>query len=451
MDDNQKNKINKVRYSTIIDGAYGLVIAQNIFCFSRPIISYCYGNINASFFCAFILIAILNFANLIANWISSRSTTENYSNRLLVLDVLSLIIIAVFTQLITDSFDSQNNYTFILRDFFNTKSLFAIFYCLLYLSFLVWNVLADESIEGLNRTKKRHRFFNGGNIIILIYCMVLVSVSVFEFSHFSAVANILFWVAIAFSFIIIIRYYITTIFVNNYSKIKLKATWTGGRKKVTKQYLVSLKSYLVYPFSCKEKTATKKFFKQIYNSAKIDDLIFDGNDNSYLDKVASIIDGCEYDVIYDCGCGAASFYNYLNKVNIKFKKYIGVDFAVEPKLISQNAEVLNDDIVSHDYAVEGKTLFVFCNVLCYLSKDDITALLNGIAHSNVDILIIDPIPSLFWDATFDNVKLHYRSIKKVNKLMAKFGFKNSMIVKDYLWRIGKLYLRSLSYATLYSM
>lgn len=451
MGNNQENKINRVRYSAIIDGAYGLVIAQNIFCFSRPIISYCYGNINASFFSAFILIAILNFSNLVANWISSRSTTEDYSNKLLILDVLSLTIIAVFTQLITESFDSQNNYAFILSGFLNTKSIFAIFYFLLYLSFLVWNVLADESIKGLNHPKKKPRVFNGDNIIILLYCIELICVSVFEFFHLTVVANILFWIAIAFSFIIIIRYYITTILVYNYVRIKLKATWTGGKKKVTKQYLVSLKSYLLYPFSRKEKTASQKFFRQIYDKTKIDNLIFDGKDNSYFDKVASLVDSGDYDVIYDCGCGEASFNNYLNKLNIKFKKYIGVDFAVEPKIISENAEVLNDDIVSHNYALEGKTLFVFSNVLCYLSKEDVISLLNKISHPNVDILIIDPIPSLFWDATFDKVKLHYRSIKKVNKLMSEFGFNNSLIVKDYLWRIGKLYLRSLSYATLYSM
>lgn len=450
MDKNEDNKNRGIRYSAIIDGAYGLVIAQNIFCFSRPIISYCYGNIGVSFFCAFIFIAALNFTNLIANWISSRSTTDSYSNKLLILDVFSLVIIAVFTQLITDSFDSQNNYAFILKEFLNIRSIFAIFYLLLYLSFLVWNILADDAIKGLNHSQKKNRIFTSDNIIILFYCVLLISVSILEFLTLTTAANVLFWIAVGFSFVIIARYYITVIFVRANNKIKLKATWLGSFKKVLKQYFVSFKSYLMYPFLRKSESATKQFFSKIYDKTKTDDLIFDGESSGYFEKIQSLISNKEYNVVYDCGCGEAALYNYLMATGIKFEKYIGIDFAVSSKKIDQTAEILTDDIVQHNYELEGRTLFVFCNVLCYMQKDDVEKFLNKVSNPNVDILIIDPIPSLFWDATFDRVRLHYRSIKKVRRLMNKFKFRNDMIVKDYLWNIGKWYLTPLSYATLYT-
>ena len=195
------------KYSIIIDGAYGLVIAQNIVCFSRATISFCKGSIDTILFFSIILIAILNFSNLIANWISSRATSEVYSNKLFVLDTLSLSIMAIFTQLIADSFDEK--YNFLLFDFKYQKSGFAFFYFILYISFFIWNIVtasSKQNTEGFLR-----RVFSINNLLIAIYCIVLALVCVLDFMQYNDAASVMFWIAIAYSYVIVIKYFILDI------------------------------------------------------------------------------------------------------------------------------------------------------------------------------------------------------------------------------------------------
>ena len=234
---------------------------------------------------------------------------------------------------------------------------------------------------------------------------------------------------------------------------KEKALWTGGWRKVFRQYWTSLKSYILIPVKKKYSEATKKYFSSIYTNQRIDDLIFDGNENAYLEKARLFLDkNIYYDVIYDCGCGKASFLNFLKTLPISFGKYIGIDFAIQSQKKSNNIELINCDVVSYDYDVQSKkVLLVLCNVMCYMSNKDLDLLLKKLKGSHISVLVVDPIPGLFWDATFDNVKLYYRTIKKTNELMQKYGFSSNIIVKDYLLQVGPCYLIALSYATMYEI
>ena len=147
-----------------------------------------------------------------------------------------------------------------------------------------------------------------------------------------------------------------------------------------------------------------------------------------------------------------SLFHFLTQFSlITFNNYIGIDFALQEEIqLAPNAKLIKEDIGNYNFRSSGKSLIVLCNVACYLSDDLIKILATNASKSDCDILILDPVPGLFWDATFDKVKLHYRSSKKMNKLISPFSYKNTLVVIDYLWNIGKWYLTPLSYATLYT-
>ena len=235
------------------------------------------------------------------------------------------------------------------------------------------------------------------------------------------------------------------------SNSKCKATWVGKSNKVLRQFWVSIKSYIVYPFVKKDCEATRKFFEAIYSARKVDDLIFDGNDHEYLKKIKGIIDITkQYDCIYDCGCGNGSFYQFLIKEHIKFNQYIGVDFAIQDVAVKKGVKFVKSDLEDFEFNERTNSrLVVLCNVSCYLSNHKLSNLLEKLADKNTTLLIIDPIPGCFWDATFDSVKLFYRSPRKMIKLLSSKGFVLNALSKDYLFKIGNQFIYPLSYAGMF--
>lgn len=233
--------------------------------------------------------------------------------------------------------------------------------------------------------------------------------------------------------------------------VKYKACWVGDCKKVLRQLMVSLKSYLIFPFIKKDKRATQNFFEAIYSAVKVDDLIFDGNDHSYLEKIESFINkSIQYDYIYDCGCGNGAFLNYVVKEKIEFNQYIGIDFAIPISSNKNRVKFVKSDVENFDFTEQFYSrLVVVCNVACYLSDNKISNLLHKIAKEGTTVLIIDPVPGVFWDATFDRVKLFYRSPKKMVKLLHKHGYILKAMSKDYLVQIKSQYLFPLSYAGIF--
>ncbi len=246
---------------------------------------------------------------------------------------------------------------------------------------------------------------------------------------------------------------LNTILITPQGGRKQKANWLGNKKKILRQYFVSLWSYITYPFKRKRIVATQKYFSNIYNGKIQDDLIFDGNSGGYYDKIKALqLSKKKYSTIFDCGCGIGFLYRFLNDSKIiTFDNYIGIDFAVqEDQELADNAKIIKSNICDYDFSNVNNGLIVLCNVICYLSNDELNTIIQKAQQSICDILVLDPLPGLFWDATFDKVKLHYRSFKKMNSLMATYNYTNTMVVKDYLWNIGKCYFTPLSYAALYT-
>lgn len=234
-------------------------------------------------------------------------------------------------------------------------------------------------------------------------------------------------------------------------RLKYKAKWAGGFNKIAKQFLVSAISYLSNPFVKKKDGATKSFFEAIYLKEKIDDLIFDAHEHAYLRKVDDLVKKIEkINYIYDCGCGQGDFYKYALKQNVDFGKYIGIDFAIQSSPPNDDAEFVKMDLEDFPFCdAEKNKLVILCNVACYLSESKLKHILHGIASNETTLLIIDPIPGLFWDATFEQVKLFYRSPKKMRFFLEKYNFYEEIESRDYLVKIGGVHLMPLSYAAIY--
>ena len=228
---------------------------------------------------------------------------------------------------------------------------------------------------------------------------------------------------------------------------KIKANWVGDRKKLFRQLMVSLKSYVVNPFVKKHSDATQAYFSSIYSKQKVDDLIFDGDDASYLAKAALILEGKRYDKIYDCGCGGGSFLSFATQSGIEFEEYVGIDFAISESKDTPQAKFIKGDILELDFSDTAKErLVVLSNVACYLSDEKLKALMSKAARKGTTLLIVDPVPGLFWDATFEGVKLFYRTPRRMSAIAEKAGYSIEQYAKDYLCECKNAYLFPLSYA-----
>ncbi len=230
---------------------------------------------------------------------------------------------------------------------------------------------------------------------------------------------------------------------------KIRARWIHNQS-IFKQFYVSALSYLKNPFCRKYKGATRQFFIKNYYD-RPDELVFDGNNNAYFDKLhcCGPLNSVHFNTIYDCGCGNGSFLDYIERNHFIYEKYIGVDFAKKNQHLSPKADIVCSDVSDFDYSFVGNTMMFFSNVFCYLSDDQIIKIVDKIKNNVtfgkcVYVVILEPVPGIFWDATFDGVKLYYR---KMTALSAYFsGFIVGRMSTDYLFCYKKKYFFPLSYA-----
>ena len=214
-----------------------------------------------------------------------------------------------------------------------------------------------------------------------------------------------------------------------------RAVWLGSIGRVVKQYLVSTISYLTYPFIATKADATKKYFQSIYNNTLTDDLLFDGKNSKYFEKILNIycLNKFEKKDVIDIGCGEAAFFFWLNKVGVTPNRYLGVDIAHPATEITESAKIVNSDI--ENYPLGNDTLkpsvLILSNSLCYINDKRFDRILKE-STSETEALIIEPIPGLFWDAHFSEVKLYYRELSKIVAHFESFGWAIQGICIDYL-------------------
>lgn len=234
---------------------------------------------------------------------------------------------------------------------------------------------------------------------------------------------------------------------NRHKKV---AKWCGGTFKILQQYCVSILSYIINPFVLKDSAATKRFFKSVYTGRLVDDLIFDGGILSYYDKASELLDIKHFNKIVDCGCGRGGIRLFFQRIGVQYDKYIGIDFAIENTTINERESLISCDLSRYEFDVGNDDLVVFCNSMCYLPDAELDAIIGNISCKGASVLIVDPVPSLFWDATFNRVQLYYRTIDEVKELMAKNRYVQKGISIDYLMCLRGHFIRSLSYASMFT-
>lgn len=227
--------------------------------------------------------------------------------------------------------------------------------------------------------------------------------------------------------------------------IKRHAEWLGSPKRVLKQILSSIWSYVSLPFVKYSKNAVFDFFYSFYRG-KPDPLVFDGKDRRYFDRIEDLFDvnTLKDQSVLDLGCGDGSFYFWLKHKQIQVKKYIGIDFAHEETTLDEYAYICNKDITTIETKEYIVSLIISVNIFCYLDNSSIDLLLRsktGISK----LIIIDPFPGIFWDAQFDGIKLFYRSPRKLIKILNSYGWVVQGISIDYGIKIKDFFLFPLSY------
>lgn len=230
------------------------------------------------------------------------------------------------------------------------------------------------------------------------------------------------------------------------SIIKRKANWLEFDRLMLRQYWVSMLSFTSLPFAKFEEDAAKKYFTKIYNG-HFDPLLFDGKKGKYLEQIDLVLklDEIKNKTILDIGCGNGIIYKWLSDKNTSIDNYIGFDFAHQDLTIGENARILNTDIINVDFSkYKESNLYFLVNSMCYLNDEKISHILRGV-NKDDELIIVDPIPCLFWDAHFDGVKIFYRTPNKVIEMLLSFGFSVSQFSTDYQIKIKNKYFVKLSY------
>ena len=215
---------------------------------------------------------------------------------------------------------------------------------------------------------------------------------------------------------------------------------------VRKQFAISFWSRVTLPFVSYKENAAKDFFREIYNG-KTDPYLFDGKSQQYLHQVLNVVElnALNRLRVIDIGSGNGVLYHWLVQNCVKLQSYLGIDFAHRSESIDSVAQILNADVInlgSRD--LHNADICVLVNCACYLDSDRLNHLLSNLPVG-CQIIIIDPIPGLFWDAHFDGVKLFYLSYKKMSDLL----YRNDFIIErksvDFHIKFLSFYFNPLSY------
>jgi hypothetical protein len=223
--------------------------------------------------------------------------------------------------------------------------------------------------------------------------------------------------------------------------IKCKAKWKPVFRKRFLQYLASLKALITYPFFKRIDDGIKLFFEENYK-IKQDPLIFDGHTNRYLDQISNVMDLTKLnDVdIIDLGCGIGSFISWLEKNGINPRSYLGIDFACDGKVFSDNMQIINQNIF--DYEISQNNYAILINVVGYLDDNQLNDILIKTRKKNCKLIIIEPYPHFFWDKHFNGIKLCYRRTERLTDLLYNKGYEIRKVSIDYFNNLSK---RPISY------
>lgn len=229
---------------------------------------------------------------------------------------------------------------------------------------------------------------------------------------------------------------------------KYKALWLPSASKLIIQILLSLWSYLTLPFFHENKNAILKFFQNNYYQ-KSDDSIFDGNNRNYYSQIERTYNlrDLENKYLIDLGSGPGALYHWLKKKRINFLRYEGVDFAVNNHMLSQNAFIIQENMINYcesKYEQKRQKTIFMSNSLCYITDEEFIRIIN-VFNSRDEMVIVEPSPNLFWNIHFNEIKPKYRKMQYVINILQNSGWEIKAASGDYLIKWNNKYLSKVSY------
>ncbi len=199
----EKNK--KVSFHILIDGAFIVIVGQNALMLSKPILAMFKNNIDTFSFIAFLFIGIINTFNIVYIWLSSKQNENNYSPRYFVWDVITIVLLFMFTQICMDSF---SDFKFSVK-IENILFVFSLVYFIIYIGYIFWNI---EEIKINKIIGIKHKKILFLNIYILLYLISLIIMIPACF------INHLIYLYISFIINLIISAFIFFVFCKNFTK-----------------------------------------------------------------------------------------------------------------------------------------------------------------------------------------------------------------------------------------
>jgi hypothetical protein len=202
-------KSKESRIPDAMEGAFLAVLAQNAYLISKPLADLGKGANFQIVHGMIIIISIINFFNIAANWISTRQIFRSevkYSRTHLFWDVLTLALFAVLTQTLIDinSDCFTSNISFIL-------SVTGVCYLLMNFLFFVWNrieiqnqkrVNSKDAIESVNLLKKA----NIRNLVSAFFATAMIMVTIIFDNDSAYTVVFAFWLL---NWVLVIYYYVS--------------------------------------------------------------------------------------------------------------------------------------------------------------------------------------------------------------------------------------------------
>lgn len=409
--------------SGALEGAFAVVLGQNALLLAR--ISYdLLTSLVTKNTIIILLFCIINISAVAANWVSCRQKGNAVTDLSFFLDIITLSVFFGVSYILNEYYTDMTieNLLFII----------SVFYSIIHVLFIMWNIVMIRQDVSCSRLLMKADYKNVFAICIYIFIFIFHKLY-FAFNLF--VIMFAYWMYI-------ICYYLYNL-VSNEAPVHINlAQWFRPRKRIIKQYFISLKSYLTKGFAKYKKDAAKIYFSEIYKG-KHDPFLFDGKEEGYFDCLLHADEIIRDRDIIDLGCGNGALCRWMDKNQISLNSYIGVDFAMKEVIIDQKSKIINKRVELYSPPYNKNNVVIVSNVLCYLSDEQFEQLRISLIYADY-VIIIEPTKSLFWDAYFDNVQLFYRKRKNIIKMFLTAGFKIKEISIDYGIKCFQHYFLELS-------
>lgn len=213
------------------------------------------------------------------------------------------------------------------------------------------------------------------------------------------------------------------------------------RRDVLKEYFKGIYNRFINEKLCNKPDLSTDRVKCFFESRSIENR-FDDFLDSNTDWYLNLINECETlnaalfsskrSAFLDLGCGKAQLLSWLLKKNINIGKYYGIDLN---ELSIKKCKKKYQDSRFHFIDGDAKDLltelnfnfdFVFCiNIFPYVLKlqpilKSLRLRTNG---KNSFVVVIDPIPSPYWERKFGGMTIALRTPKELSKTLMEEGYK----------------------------